>query len=66
MSKLLKSPLPVVVAAVIIYFGFRNVTQAGQQWPLFQSDGYAVMGGLMILAGGILTGLWVGGEKKGK
>lgn len=49
------TPFLAVVSSMVIFVGFRFVTQAGQQ-NMMQNDGYAVIGGLMILAGGILIG----------
>lgn len=66
MSKVLNSPLTIIIAAIVIYFGFRFVTQAGMAFMMPQNDGYAMIGGLMILAGGVLTGMWVSNTRKAK
>lgn len=42
---------------VVIYYGFRFVTQAGQGLDAIQNDGYAGVGGVMILAGGVMIGM---------
>lgn len=39
----------------LVFIGFRFVTQSGQD-SLFQNDGYAVTGGIMLLVGGFLAG----------
>lgn len=46
-----------VVTIIIIYIGFRLVTQAGQGLDIVQNDGYAGTGGFVILVGGFLLGL---------
>lgn len=40
---------------ILAYVGFRFVTQAGQSGVVIQNDGYAVTGGILIFAGGMLT-----------
>lgn len=48
-----------IIAVVLVYIGFRFVTQAGQMGGLMQNDGYAGTGGIMILAGGVMLGLLI-------
>jgi hypothetical protein len=45
-----------VVAAIVIAYGFHTVMQVGQPAPVFQNDGDAFVGGVMILLGGVLIG----------
>jgi hypothetical protein len=45
-----------IVAGVMIYFGFRFVTQAGQGLGVVQNDGYGGSGGVLILIGGLIIG----------
>ncbi len=66
MDKILSNRITIIIAAVVIYFGFRFVTQAGMAFMMPQNDGYAMTGGLMILAGGILTGMWISKSSKTK
>jgi Mg2+ and Co2+ transporter CorA len=54
----------VSVATIILgFFGFRFVTQAGQSFPI-QNDGYAMVGGIVILISGLILGYIYG--KRGK
>lgn len=46
------------------YFGFRLVTQAGQSGVVVQNDGYAMVGGTMILVAGILLGYIYGKRRR--
>jgi hypothetical protein len=46
----------IIVAAVLTYFGFYTVTQAGQPMPVFQNDGDAMLGGIALLLAGVLFG----------
>jgi hypothetical protein len=64
MKKNYANPIAVIVAVTMIYYGFKLATQAGQPWPVFQNDGYAGSGGVMILIGGILLGWLIGKQKK--
>lgn len=52
-----------LAAIVVIFIGFRFVTQAGQGLGVVQNDGYAGSGGLMILGGGIILGWLIRGRK---
>lgn len=45
-----------VISAVLLFLGFRFVTQAGQA-SVIQNDGYAVTGGVLIVLGGFLLGV---------
>lgn len=63
MKNLVKSPVVPILALIIVYVGFRWVTQAGQGFAA-QNDGYAVSGGLFILLGGMVIGTWAALKKK--
>jgi len=57
-------PIAAVVALVLVYVGFRWVTQAGQGLDAVQNDGYGGTGGLFILVGGVLFGMWLATRNK--
>lgn len=62
----MKSPIRsalLLVSIVAVYIGFRFVTQAGQGLNAIQNDGYAGVGGVLILLGGLVTG-WMTAHKK--
>jgi hypothetical protein len=44
------------MGAVAIAWGFHTVMQIGDQPPVFQNDGKAFIGGVMIVLGGFLVG----------
>ena len=45
-----------VVGALVVAWGFHEVMQVGDQPPVFQNDGKAFVGGVMLLLGGFLFG----------
>ena len=53
-----------ILAAILIFIGFRFVTQAGQGLGVVQNDGYGGTGGIMILAGSFLAGYLVAKKEK--
>jgi len=50
----LRFTIPVIL---LLWFGMRYVTQAGQGMDMPQNDGYAVAGAALILIAGIIIGL---------
>jgi predicted tellurium resistance membrane protein TerC len=58
-----------LIFIAIIFIGFRLVTQSGEPEVFIQNDGYAMSGGVLILAGGMGLGWWYANQKsfrKGK
>ena len=55
-----------LTAAIIGYYGFTFVTQAGQAGVVIQNDGYAGTGGFMILTSGFIIGVLVDRGNNGK
>lgn len=43
-----------ITIILLIYIGFSYVTQRGQEVPVIQNDGYAVTGGIILVAAGYL------------
>lgn len=48
------------VAVILLYYGFRFVTQAGQGLNAVQNDGYGGTGGVMLLVSGCIVGYIMG------
>ena len=49
-----------VIAVLLVVFGFRFVTQAGQGLNVPQNDGYGATGGVMLIVGGLIEGYIIG------
>lgn len=64
MNKILTSNWTALAALIVVYLGFRMVTQMGQAGFVIQNDGYAVTGGLLILVGGVIFGMHIAPQSK--
>ena len=60
MKATLKIRLIGLVAIILVVFGFRFVTQAGQGLNIPQNDGYGATGGVMLIVAGLIEGYIIG------